>query len=168
MATYHYEMTFSLRDANNAKASMVTLWRADGASTVQNIVDDVQAFAEYVNACTGATIESASFTISPILTDMKLTPYSGCDVNQTMSLTFRQESNPFLYSVVVPAVDDGLIVGGKIDLTAERLTNLISGCQYLTYSRGVGKEHGGLRGFIGALLSWRKRRKETSRRSFPV
>ncbi len=162
-------MTFNLVDANSTKGSTNIQLNIDDTKTIAELLGDIQDMGLLVDGMTGAAIENMAVTINANLVGGKGDPSPDIDLNQTMTLNFSQSGNPYAQGIVIPGVADFLVVGGKIDLTATQITNFITYVQTAqTALRVVGRAFSALVDLLDALLSFRKLRRASSRRSYPA
>jgi len=170
MTTVFGAISVQLKDDNGAIASSGFNIEVDDATTVAQLVTALEGFAVKYDAVTGCRIENVDFILHHTTTGTeKSTPDTGIDVTQTGTLNFSQAGGvPYLEGLVVPGIKDTLIVGGKVDLAATAVTDMVTWFTTAhTTLRAVSKALQILVALIDALFSFRKRRKAVARRSFP-
>lgn len=169
MATQRGNVSFKLLDANNARGSTNMQLTIDDTKTIAELLGDIQDMSLLVDGVTGAYIEGVTVSIDYNPVGTKGDPSPDIDLNQTMTMNFRQTGNPYSQGIVIPGVADFLVVGGKIDLTATQVTDLVTFIETAqTAIRVVGRAFSALYDLLDALLSFRKLRRASSRRSYPA
>lgn len=156
--------SYTVRDNDAVKASTPIYVSYDGAiETVDALIGTWLALGTLIDAVTGGVIESGSIKI-PLAADAgwKTTPLTGHSVSDTLNLTFSNDDTIYGDTIVVPAVRDTLIVGGRPVLTAagaiDNLADEIAGS--FTNGYYVNPAGSDLIALIAAFQGVRKHRKQ--------
>jgi len=99
---------------------------------------------------------------------LRSTPDANIDVTQTGTFNFN-DGTPYASALVVPALGDTLISGGQIVLTDQAVTDLVTWMTTVHNTHQiVSKPFHNLVTLVDGLFSFRKRRPQIARRSFPA
>ncbi len=161
-------LSFTVRDDDGVKASAPFYTQYDGAlETVDAMIGTWLALGADVDAVTGGVIEGGSILI-PLSPDgsWKDTPITGQSVSDTLNVNFNNASTRFLWSMVIPALRDTLVSGGRPIVASgaiKTLTDLmLAGFTNGSYINPSGDD---LQAVVDAFQGVRKHRKQLTARS---
>lgn len=162
-------LSFTVRDDDGVKASVPMYAQYNGAvETVDGMIGTWLAQGALIDAVTGGVIEGGSILI-PLSPDAswKDTPITGQSVSDTLNLNFNNASTRFLWSLVVPALRDTLVSGGRPVLTPagaidDLVQAMISGFTNGSYINTAGDD---LQALVDAFQGVRKHRRQLTARS---
>jgi hypothetical protein len=161
-------LSFTVRDDDGVKASAPFYTQYDGAlETVDAMIGTWLALGADVDAVTGGVIEGGSILI-PLSPDgsWKDTPITGQSVSDTLNVNFSNASTRFLWSMVIPALRDTLVSGGRPVVgtgAIKTLTDLmLAGFTNGSYINPSGDD---LAAVVDAFQGVRKHRKQLTARS---
>jgi hypothetical protein len=161
-------LSFTVRDDDGVKASAPFYTQYDGAlETVDAMIGTWLALGADVDAVTGGVIEGGSILI-PLSPDAswKDTPITGQSVSDTLNVNFNNASTRFLWSMVIPALRDTLVSGGRPIVASgaiKTLTDLmLAGFTNGSYINPSGDD---LQAVVDAFQGVRKHRKQLTARS---
>jgi hypothetical protein len=168
--------SLGIRDGLGTEASNTYYAEVDGSATsTAALLTTWGQLAQAVDAVVDGQIVRGSVSViadpavvtGPIL---KTAPAAGSRVEQTAVLNFSNTISPHRFGEAIPALADGNISGGKVNLTPGQPVPLL--VTFLTTASATlawaNNNQQTLVGLIDAILSFRKRRKQLSRSSFEV
>lgn len=125
MATIHGVTSFRLQDFLGATGSMKTLIQFSDATTVAQLITDVQALAVLLDPCTDAMGLQARVEFTFASTGLKTAiTTNNTLVNGALFSYSQSGGNRYIYSEEVPAFAETKITNGKIDLGNSDVINL--------------------------------------------
>lgn len=162
-------LSYTIRDDDGVKASAPMLAQYNGAlETVDAMIGTWLAQGALVDAVTGGVIEGGSILI-PLSPDAswKDTPITGQSVSDTLNLNFGNAATRFLWSLVVPAIRDTLISGGRPIVTPSGAIDDLAQAMLAGFTNGSFINQGGddLASWVDAFQGVRKHRKQLTARS---
>jgi len=162
-------LSYTIRDNDGVKASTPMLAQYNGAlETVDAMIGTWLAQGALIDAVSGGVIEGGSILI-PLSPDAswKDTPVTGQSVSDTLNLNFANASTRFLWSLVVPALLDSLVVGGRPVVTAGGAIDDLIQAMLAGFTNGSFINEGGddLSAIVDAFQGVRKHRKQLTARS---
>lgn len=170
-ATTSIRFSARLLDELGTEASMVSYLLVDPAQTLTQVNTALATWLTDLDAITGGQITQAHVAIAPALPGgLKAAPVAGARVEQTGVLNLSSPANNKRFGQAVPSIADSVLHLGKIDLSNAAVQAFIA---LLT---GGGVLGGGytnqftqlVTGFVDAIISFRKRRRQLQRSSFEV
>jgi|SRR5215471_3690055 len=164
-------LSIRLTDALGVTVSMPVYIALDPSKTLSAIEADLNSVIAAVEATTDSFIEGATLNVevSIVRTGFKTSPNATAENERTGLFNFKQTGSPYKNGVDLPAIQDALITGGKIDLTAAAITALVNALTVpFTTFEVVSTAIRALTALTDALLTFRKHRKAESRRSIEV
>jgi len=161
-------VSFTGQDALGVPTNFNADIQFDDAKTAANISTYVNDLFDHFTPTSDAGWTSIAVTLYPVVNNpTTINPDSIAE--RTGLFNFSQATGRFKYGVDVESIAEALIVDGKIDLSATEITNWID---YLVAAHSgfvlISKAAQALTALIDALISFRKKRKLESRRSFEV
>lgn len=168
MATVYLEVAASMVDEINVPASYLEFGKVDDTTTISQLVTALQTYLGHLHDVSGAKIESAHCRlILDVSTHQADSPTAGSRVEQTGLFNFEQDGSPYKFGLDLPAIDDALLVGGRIDLTNTVVSDWIdmhtTGISPLFFTS---KYRLDLAGLADAILTFRKHRRALDKVSF--
>lgn len=161
-------LSFTVRDDDGVKASAPFYTQYDGAlETVDAMIGTWLALGADLDNVTGGVIEGGSILI-PLSPDgsWKDTPITGQSVSDTLNVNFSNLATRFLWAMVVPALRDTLVSGGRPIVATgaiKTLTDLmLAGFTNGSYINPSGDD---LAAVVDAFQGVRKHRKQLTARS---
>jgi hypothetical protein len=168
MATIVGSLSFTGQDALGVPTNYNQDFSFDDAKTAAQIATFANDAFDHFTPTSDAGWTGIAVTLYPVTNN----PTSiGADsiAERTGLFNFSQATGRFKYGVDVESIAESLIVNGKIDLSATEISNWID---YLVAAHSgftlLSKAAQALVALIDALISFRKKRKLESRRSFEV
>ena len=170
--TQQAHFSFTLQDGLSTKASMIIYALLDPTKTLANLVTDIQAWATLIEPIIGAKIllADAVVSVTPSV-DQTGRPLADSRVEQTGVFNFANGSTTRRFGEAVPALNDGVITGGSIDLADTDVAAFVTAmgaASGTATSQPTNNSFQDLTSLVDAFLSFRKRRKQLLRSSFEV
>ncbi len=168
MANTFAVASVTVKDANGNQVSTPVYLTLNGEHTIDELIFDLASIGNAWDDMMGGVVQSVTVTITTKDIGVKPFPQDGCDIAQTGTFLHPQQGAQYPYGMVIPCLSDQVIVNGRINV----LDTKLDAYKYLVEnpmiaSAIVGREDGHLSAFTSALLSWRKRRRQASKRSYP-
>jgi len=168
LATIIGSVSFTGQDALGVPTNFNADISFDDTKTAANISTYVNDLFDHFTPTSDAGWDSIAVTLYPTVNNpTSVGPDSIAE--RTGLFNFSQAAGRFKYGVDVESIAESLLVNGKIDLTATEITNWVD---YLVAAHTgftlISKAAQALVALIDALISFRKKRKLESRRSFEV
>ena len=138
-------------------------------TTVAQVIADVQTYCGLLDPITDAAGVIAHFELVFPSTGLK----TGVAVNNELGagalFSFGQVSSPYKFSVLVPAMAEGKILNGKVNLGDTDVINYENWLQTnATHLQVTSKARNALSGFLSSELVTRKHRKSETRVSYEL
>jgi hypothetical protein len=161
--------SYTLQDDDGVKASALAYASYDGAvETVDGLIGTWLALGGLMDAVTGAVIIDGHIKI-PLAADAgwKVTPVTGQSVSDTLNLVFSNDDTIYTDTVVVPALRDSLVSGGRPIITEGSAIDLLSDALEGSFTNGfyVNQTGSDLIALVSAFQGVRKHRKQLNARS---
>jgi len=168
MATVIASVSFTGQDALGVPANFNEDFTFDDTKTVAQVNTYVNDLFDHFTPTSDAGWTAISWTMYPTVNN-PTSINSDSIVERTGLLNFSQSGSRFKYGIDIESIAQSLIVDGKIDLGATAITNWTD---YLVAAHSgftlLSKAANALVALIDAVISFRKKRKLESRRSFEV
>lgn len=170
MATYEGLLSAELHDVIGTPSSTNLYLKVPDTVTVANLATFVQDYSAVLDPITGAQIDRMSIKITLPFSGAKSAPIAGSEVEKTGLFNFEQTGSFYKFGIDIPAIAASVLTtGGLIDLTN---TNVQAWITFLgTVTAGitvVSKFLNTLVALLDALISFRKHRKQESRRTIEL
>lgn len=140
----------------------------DDAKTAANIATYVNALFDEFTLTSDAGWSTIAVTLYPTVNN-PTTVNEDSIAERTGLLNFSQTGSRFKYGVDIESIAQSLIVDGKIDLNAGAISDFVD---YIVAAHSgfvfISKAANALAALVDAVISFRKKRKLESRRSFEV
>jgi len=168
LATVYAEISASLVDEINVPASYLEWVDFDDATTLSQVLIDMNTYLGHLHDTSAAMIEAAHVRlILDVSTHQAGAPEAGSRVEQTGLFNFNQTGAPYKFGLDLPAIDPALLVGGRIDLTNTVVQDWINmHIDGLTYTNFTSKYRLALPSLADAMLTFRKHRRALDKVSF--
>jgi len=168
MATIIGSVSFTGIDALGVPTNFNEDFTFDDAKTAAQISTYVNDLFDHFTPTSDAGWDKIAVTLYPVVNN-PTTVNSDSIAERTGLLNFSQSGSRFKYGIDIESIAQSLIVDGKIDLGATAITNWTD---YLVAAHSgftlLSKAANALVALIDAVISFRKKRKLESRRSFEV
>lgn len=169
MANYLSLLSVQLEDALGVVASHDIFIEVPEATTITQLVAAGQSYCAVLAGVTDANGLAAKVSVTFPPTGMNTAAAEGSEVERTGLFNFSQASSKYKFGIDVPSLNDGIVVNGKIDLTAAGVTDWVTWLLSVHTGIQASSKFGNLlAGLLDALISFRKHRKAESRRSFEI
>jgi len=170
MATYEGLLSASLHDAIGVPSTTNLYLKIPDTVTVANLATFVQDYSAVLDPITGAQIDRMDIKINLPFSGAKSAPVAGSEVEKTGLFNFEQAGSFYKFGIDIPAIAASVLTsGGLIDLTN---TDIQAWITFLgTVTAGitvVSKFLNALVALLDALISFRKHRKQESRRTIEL
>lgn len=168
MATIIGSLSFGGVDALGVPTNYNQDFSFDDAKTAAQIATFANDAFDHFTGASDAGWTSIAVTLYPAVNN-PTTAVAGSEAERTGLFNFSQASGRFKYGVDVESIVQTAIVDGKINLADTNISNWVD---YLTAAHSgfvlISKAALALSALVDALISFRKKRKLESRRSFEV
>lgn len=170
MATLQVQCNYNVVDELGTEASVLTYFDAADTISLAQAVADFQTLGTAIAAVTGAVVKKGRVAVMLPFTDSKGTPAAGSRIEQSAVFNFSNGSTTRRQGIVIPAVSDSLISGGKIGLSGavSTLIALLSTGTTLATLVPTNAAFQVLTTLYDAFLSFRKRRRQLDRSSYEL
>jgi hypothetical protein len=159
-------MVFSARlvDGNGRSRATQAYYEIDDSITLGTLLGHLSAWGADIKAVSDATLTQVS--LSAIDKTFTVTPKTGgAPIEQTGLLNFIATGSTRRWALAIPAFSNSKMVGDRIDLTNGAVTTLLGD---MTGGAFTNDHYQAITTFAGALVSFRKKRKQLQRSSFEV
>ncbi len=138
--------------------------------TLADVNTFLAAYLPKLDAITDAQITGVKYKMVGTLPGgLKASPAAHSEVEKTGLFNFSQADSAYKFGIDVPAISDGVIVNGKVDLTNSDVSTFYGFITTVTQGFTiVSKFVKALGALLDVLISFRKHRKAETRRSFVV
>jgi hypothetical protein len=162
-------LSYTFQDDDGVKASSLVYASYDGAlETVDGLIGVWLALGTQIDAVTGAVILEGHIKI-PLAADAgwKTVPLAGHSVSDTLNLVFSNDDTIYGDTVVIPALRDSLVVGGRPNLVAAGAIDALADELAGSFTNGYYVNDGGsdLIALVEAFQGVRKHRRQLRARS---
>lgn len=162
-------LSIRMQDEMGVIAPVILYALLDSTQTLDNIVTDMQAAVTAVNTVSDAAVLTATMKVDVALPGGLNPLVAGARVEQTGLFNFNATGTPHRFGVDIVSFKNSKIAGGKIDLVDAAVAAFILFLHTaLTTAEWVSNHKEVLTGLRDALISFRKRRRATTRVSFEV
>ncbi len=161
--------SFTLQDDDGVKASALAYASYDGAlETVDALTGVWLALGALIDTVTGAQIIDGHVKI-PLAADgsWKSAALTGQSVSDTLNLVFSNDDTIYTDTVVIPALRDTLVSGGRPIITEGSAIDLLADALEGSFTNGfyVNQTGSDLIALVSAFQGVRKHRKQLNARS---
>jgi hypothetical protein len=170
VATYEGTLSAELHDAIGVPASHIQYLSIPDTVTVANLHTLVNGYVGVLDPITGAQIDKMIVKITLPFSGAKSAPIAGSEVEKTGLFNFEQAGSFYKFGIDVPAIAASVLNSqGLIDLTNTNIQNWITFLGTVTAGvTFVSKFINALVALLDALISFRKHRKQESRRTIEL
>jgi hypothetical protein len=163
------QLSYSIVDALGTRASKIDYAMVDPATTVAQLITELQAEAALLDTIAGGQITSSALSLVHVPTGLKNAPGGQSRVEQTALFNFGNAVTSRRYGDAVPSFDSSRIVAGKIDLADQDVINYVTSLHTAwTLGAFTNASYQVLTGLVDAFISFRKRRQQLTRSSFEL
>lgn len=160
--------TVNLQDAEGARATATANVTLVGTATATEIAADLATFATNVAAISAAQVISMEASLISTAAPVGTVPgdFDDSDISEVAGISFKVGTTGKLWSLVIPARRNSLVVAGGLDSTSSAYTALAAEMSAAgTYSTFTSAEWVALGDVKRTFLSHRKHRKQDFRDS---
>jgi len=170
MANVVIQASLNIIDELGTTATLPVFLEGPDTATLANVSTAINAIASAADPIIGGQIVDSTVTFHPGLPGgIKVTPAAGSRVEQTGLFNWSNSVTPYKFGIDVPSIANGVISGGKIDITdadVEAFIDIFEAA--IGVFTAVTGGYDPLLSLIDVALTFRKHRKQLTRSSREV
>lgn len=165
MANVQVRYSLTLQDSTGVEASTYTNTIVPDSVTLAATATAYGGWADAVAAASDAAAIRGSITLIPVVTPAEGKPVEGSSVEKTALLNFKTASSSHRSGFDVPGVAAALLTGRVLKIDTGALRTLIDLMKVTPFANPYAQVY---TAFTDALLSFRRREKQTERATLEV